>query len=80
VNLRAALLLLVVPGVAAACPLCVGTGEAPNIWPIVGAFLLVPPILGAGVITAMRREIRREPDAPPPIPPVADIAAARKTR
>ena len=75
-----ALLFLALPGAAAACPLCAGSGEGPNIWPLVGAFLLVPPILGAGVITAMRREMRRGPDAPPPVPPVADLGAARRAR
>ena len=53
--------LLLLAARAGACPLCVDsaakTGAGTSVWWAVGAFLLVPPILGAFVIGAIRREI-----------------------
>lgn len=60
------LLSLAVAGRLAACPACAGSSTAANgktqeksVWPIVGVFLLVPPLLGGVVIAALRRESRR---------------------
>lgn len=52
----ATLLLAAGPAVAE-CPAC-DAATPRSIWPIVGAFLLVPPILAAAVILLMRRELR----------------------
>jgi hypothetical protein len=53
--------LLLLAARAGACPLCVDsvakTSSGTSVWWAVGAFLLVPPILGAFVIGAIRREI-----------------------
>ncbi|HKC24454.1 MAG TPA: hypothetical protein VKF32_06910 [Thermoanaerobaculia bacterium] len=53
--------LLLLAARAAACPLCADsaakTSAGTSVWWAVGAFLLVPPILGAVVIGAIRREI-----------------------
>jgi hypothetical protein len=42
------------------CPLCAGSGSPRdvNIWPIVGAFMCLPWILGAAAVLLMRREFR----------------------
>jgi hypothetical protein len=43
---------------AMACPACAGSASPkdPNIWPLVGLFMLVPWILAAGVTILVRRE------------------------
>ena len=56
-------LLLAAAKAAVACPLCVdananGSGAGTSVWWAVGAFLLVPPILGAVVIGVTRRELK----------------------
>jgi hypothetical protein len=54
------LVLLALARAAAACPLCAdsnsGGGAGTGIWTAVGAFLVVPPILGVVVIGAMKKE------------------------
>jgi len=42
------------------CPLCAGAGSPRevNIWPIVGAFMCLPWILGLAAFLLMRREFR----------------------
>lgn len=51
---------LLLAGAAPACPSCAGTTtvERRKVWPVVGAFLLVPPALAVGVALAIRRELR----------------------
>ena len=70
--MRRALLLalfLLAGARAAACPMCAGDRPAKefNIWPIVGAFMMVPPVLATAVIVAIRRENKKKwlpgPDA-----------------
>ena len=63
-------LLLAAGRVAAACPLCADSntpagGAGTSVWWAVGAFLLVPPILGAFVLGFLRKELgsRKERDA-----------------
>jgi len=59
---RALLLALLLTGVrAAACPLCAGDQKTKefSIWPIVGVFMMVPPVLGTAVVLAIRRENKR---------------------
>jgi hypothetical protein len=43
---------------AMACPACAGSASPkdPNIWPLVGLFMLVPWILAAAVTILVRRE------------------------
>ena len=65
--LALALVLLALAGQAAAtCPLCndgAGTaGPGTSVWWAVGAFLLVPPILGAGVLAFLRKELGAKKD------------------
>ena len=45
---------------AMACPSCAGSASPkdPNIWPLVGLFMLVPWILAAAVTILVRRESR----------------------
>ena len=45
---------------AMACPTCGGSGspKGPDIWPLVGLFMLVPWILAAAVTILVRRESR----------------------
>jgi hypothetical protein len=55
--------LLAAAKAAVACPLCVdasakGSGAGTSVWWAVGAFLLVPPVLGAVVVGVTRREIK----------------------
>lgn len=50
--------------VALACPSCAASmtaesGGGPGIWWIVGAFLLVPPLVAGVVLLAVQRELRR---------------------
>jgi hypothetical protein len=56
-------LLLAAGRVAAACPLCADsapkTATGTSVWWAVGAFLLVPPILGAFVLGAVKKELKR---------------------
>ena len=54
----AALLALAPAG--AACPSCAATSspKEPNVWPIVGAFMLVPWALAGGAVLLIRRESR----------------------
>ena len=59
----AAALFLAAANAALACPLCVdsnakGSGAGTSVWWAVGAFLLVPPILGAVVVGVTRRELK----------------------
>ena len=58
-TLSAAFLFLAAPR-GAACPSCAGSevGQPVNIWPAVGAFLLVPPLLAGAVVWTLRREFR----------------------
>lgn len=56
---------------ASACPSCAASttaasGGGPGVWLIVGAFLLVPPLVALGVAAAVRRELRRAGDATAP--------------
>lgn len=43
-----------------ACPSCAASSSPkdPNIWPLVGLFMLVPWILAAGTVWLIRRESR----------------------
>lgn len=45
---------------AAACPSCAATSspKEPNVWPIVGVFMLVPWALAGGAVLLIRRESR----------------------
>ncbi|HEX7527733.1 MAG TPA: hypothetical protein VF425_01380 [Thermoanaerobaculia bacterium] len=45
---------------AVACPSCAASSSPkdPNIWPLVGLFMLVPWILAAGTVWLIRRESR----------------------
>jgi hypothetical protein len=45
---------------AAACPSCAATSspKEPNVWPIVGVFMLVPWTLALGAVWLIRRESR----------------------
>ncbi|MGA7990399.1 MAG: hypothetical protein WCC53_03100 [Thermoanaerobaculia bacterium] len=45
---------------AIACPSCAATSspKEPNVWPIVGIFMLVPWALGFGAVWLVRRESR----------------------
>jgi len=45
---------------AMACPSCAGSSspQDPNIWPLVGLFMLVPWVLAAAVTILVRRESR----------------------
>ncbi len=54
----AAALLLAAP--APACPSCAASSSPkdPNIWPVVGAFMLVPWALAGGAVLLIRRESR----------------------
>lgn len=55
----AAAVFLVAPA-ASACPSCAATSspKEPNVWPIVGAFMLVPWALAGGAVLLIRRESR----------------------
>jgi ABC-type oligopeptide transport system substrate-binding subunit len=55
----AAALVLAAPP-ASACPSCAATSspKEPNVWPIVGAFMLVPWALAGGAVLLIRRESR----------------------
>jgi hypothetical protein len=60
--LRAAVLaagLLLAPA-APACPSCAGSSapKEANVWPVVGAFMLVPWVLAIGVAVVVRRQSR----------------------
>lgn len=57
-------LLLFADRMLSACPSCAeaaGTTDAGSIWPIVGAFLVVPPMLFTGVVLLLRRELKAGP-------------------
>ncbi len=45
---------------ASACPSCAASSspKEPNVWPIVGAFILVPWFLAGGAVLLIRRESR----------------------
>jgi hypothetical protein len=45
---------------ALACPSCAATSspKEPNVWPIVGVFMLVPWALAAGAVLVIRRNSR----------------------
>lgn len=65
-TLRAAALAALVAGAAliapaaAACPSCSASSspKEPNVWPVVGAFMLVPWVLAAGAVVIVRRNSR----------------------
>ncbi len=44
----------------AACPSCAASSspKEPNVWPVVGVFLLAPWALAAGAVLLIRRESR----------------------
>jgi hypothetical protein len=85
---RAALLAAAVllARAATACPSCAGSSSPkdPNIWPLVGLFMLVPWILAVVVTLLVRREstsffgVRR--DARAPLASVVDFSLTRKPR
>jgi hypothetical protein len=58
----AAILALAFARGATACPMCAGdeskAKDTTSVWWAVGAFLLVPPVLGTFVLGAMRRELK----------------------
>jgi hypothetical protein len=45
---------------AAACPSCAQSAspKEPNVWPVVGVFMLVPWAIAAGAVIAIRRNSR----------------------
>ena len=53
-----ATLLLLSGRALAECPACAIADGPRSVWPIVGAFMLVPPLLAVTVILLMRREFR----------------------
>jgi hypothetical protein len=64
-TLRAAASALVIAGAllgpaASACPSCAATSSPKerSVWPIVGAFMLVPWALAGGAVLLIRRESR----------------------
>ncbi|MGZ6989365.1 MAG: hypothetical protein ACXVH0_10435 [Thermoanaerobaculia bacterium] len=87
-TIRAALLAvaaLIARG-AAACPSCAASASPkdPNIWPLVGLFMLVPWILAAVVTILIRREStsffgRRKKDSGP-LAAVLGFSRPRKPR
>ncbi len=48
------------PAASRACPSCAATSspKEPNVWPIVGAFMLVPWLLGGVAAVVIRRNAR----------------------
>ena len=87
-TVRAALLaaaVLLARG-AMACPSCAASSSPkdPNIWPLVGLFLLVPWILTAVVTILIRREstsfFGRRRNAGAPLASVLGFSRARKPR
>ncbi len=50
----------------ATCPACAGAAEekAKSVWPLVGAFLLVPPAVLGTLAVLIRRETRTAPPGP----------------
>ena len=50
---------------APACPSCAATSspKEPNVWPVVGAFMLVPWALAAAAAVIVRRTSRPAPEA-----------------
>ena len=50
----------------ASCPACTGGAEEKQrrIWPLVGAFLLVPPAVTATLVLLIRRETKTSPPGP----------------
>ena len=68
---------------AMACPSCAASSSPkdPNIWPLVGLFMLVPWILAAAVTILVRREsksffgLKRDARAP-----LADVLGFARTR
>ena len=68
---------------AMACPLCAGSSSPkdPNIWPLVGLFMLVPWALAAAVTILVRREstsffgVKRDAEAP-----LADVLGFSRPR
>ena len=71
---------------AAACPACAASSSPkdPNIWPLVGLFLLVPWILAAVVTILVRREATSffggRKNARAPLAGVLGFSRARKPR
>ena len=87
-TVRAALLaaaVLLARG-AMACPSCAASSSPkdPNIWPLVGLFLLVPWILAAVVTILVRREstsfFGRRKSAHTPLADVLGFSRAKKPR
>ena len=85
---RAAILLaaLLLGRGAAACPSCAASASPkdPNIWPLVGLFMLVPWILAIVVTILIRREstsfFGRRKNAGTPLAGVLDFSRPRKPR
>jgi hypothetical protein len=85
---RAAFLLaaLLLARGAMACPSCAASASPkdPNIWPLVGLFMLVPWILAAVVTILIRREstsfFGKRRDARAPLAGVVGFSRARKSR
>ena len=81
----AAAALLLARG-ATACPACAASSSPkdPNIWPIVGLFMLVPWILAAVVTILIRREstsfFGRRRDGRAPLAGVVNFSRFRKPR
>jgi hypothetical protein len=50
----------------AACPACAGASDekTKSVWPLVGAFLLVPPAVLGALAVLIRRETRTSPTGP----------------
>jgi hypothetical protein len=71
---------------AAACPSCAASASPkdPNIWPLVGLFMLVPWILAGVVVLLVRREstsfFGRRRDARAPLAGVLGFSRPRKPR
>jgi len=71
---------------AAACPACAASASPkdPNIWPVVGLFMLVPWILAAVVTILIRREstsfFGRRKSAHAPLAGVLGFSRAKKPR
>ena len=87
-TVRAALLAAVVllARGAMACPSCAASSSPkdPNIWPLVGLFMLVPWILAAAVTFLVRREstsfFGSRRDARAPLAGVLGFSRAKKPR
>ncbi len=87
-TVRAALLagLVLLGRGAIACPACAASASPkdPNIWPLVGLFMLVPWILAAAVTILIRREstsfFGKRRNGRAPLAGVVDLSRFRKPR